>query len=181
VSIERCGACQGDGFVYETCGCREAICPHTPMRGDGTEPAAGIYHKFWVRRTDGSSRDGGKHAACDYFVLDWEHDKFAPAAALAYADACASESPDLALDLRARVQECRSRLGRVAPARETAEERAARIAACPHDAPLIRESCFPGVPVDQAIQILFWCPKCLGDSSVAGRIGSDEELRRMLA
>ena len=60
----------------------------------------GIYRKFLVSRTDGSSRVGGKHEHCAYFVLDWEHDPFAVAAALAYADACEATHPALAADLR---------------------------------------------------------------------------------
>lgn len=62
----------------------------------------GLYRKFVVERADGSSRTGGKHEYCDYFVLDWVHDKFARAAALAYADACEAEYPQLARDLRDR-------------------------------------------------------------------------------
>ncbi len=105
--IKPCKACGGDGFTYESCGCREAMCPHEPFFGDGTDPRDGIYHKFWVRRTDGSSRDGGKHAECEYFVLDWDHDPYAPAAALAYADACEQAHPDLAIDLRERARRAR--------------------------------------------------------------------------
>lgn len=62
----------------------------------------GIYGKFVVTRVDGSSREGGKHEHCDYFVLDWKHDKFAVPAARAYADACEAEYPALADDLRKR-------------------------------------------------------------------------------
>lgn len=65
------------------------------------EKQAGIYRKFRVERTDGSSGPGGKHERCEFFVLDWEHDKFAVPAALAYADACEQEFPELARDLRA--------------------------------------------------------------------------------
>jgi len=77
--------------------------------GDATDvtPAArpepaGLYRKFTVERTNGSSGPGGKHEHCDYFVLDWAHDKFAVAATLAYAKACEAEYPDLARDLRER-------------------------------------------------------------------------------
>jgi hypothetical protein len=63
---------------------------------------AGLYRKFSVERTDGSSEPGGKHEHCNYFVLDWAHDKYARAAALAYATACEAEYPDLARDLRDR-------------------------------------------------------------------------------
>lgn len=35
----------------------------------------GLYQKFIVYRTDGTSEKGGKHAGCDYFVLDIDHDE----------------------------------------------------------------------------------------------------------
>ena len=57
--------------------------------------------KYRVERTDGSSAVGQKHANCAYYVLDLEHDKFARPALLAYADACESEYPLLAKDIRA--------------------------------------------------------------------------------
>lgn len=67
---------------------------------DGTKPAPGIYRKFTVMRTDGSSEPGHKHEHCHYFVLDWIHDRYAVPAALAYAAACEAEYPELARDLR---------------------------------------------------------------------------------
>jgi len=109
--IEPCDACDGDGFVRRQCGCREAMCPHEPFFGHATDPRPGLYAKFWVRRTDGSSQDGGKHAECDYFVLDWIHDPFAIPAALAYAKACEAEYPDLAADIRERAKEAAARWG----------------------------------------------------------------------
>lgn len=60
----------------------------------------GLYQKYVVKRTDGSHRKGKKHEGCTYFVLDTIHDKFATAALLAYADACAEEFPVLAKDIR---------------------------------------------------------------------------------
>lgn len=57
-------------------------------------------NKYRVERTDGSTKPGGKHAACEYYVLDFQHDKFAKPALVAYADACAAEFPLLAADLR---------------------------------------------------------------------------------
>lgn len=59
----------------------------------------GIYNKFMVVRTDGQSAPNQKHEKCDYFVLDLTHDKFARAAILAYAKACAAEYPALSKDL----------------------------------------------------------------------------------
>lgn len=61
----------------------------------------GVYRKFKVERVDGSSAVGGKRHFCAYFVLDWQHDPFAIPAARAYADACESQYPALAEDLRA--------------------------------------------------------------------------------
>lgn len=60
----------------------------------------GLYEKYKVERTDGSSAPGGKHSGCPYFVLDLEHDKHARAALRAYADSCAKQYPELAEDLR---------------------------------------------------------------------------------
>jgi hypothetical protein len=60
----------------------------------------GLYKKFEITRTDGSSAPGGKHHGCRYFVLDLTHDPFARAAIGAYADACEGEYPALADDLR---------------------------------------------------------------------------------
>jgi hypothetical protein len=62
---------------------------------------AGISRKYDVQRTDGSSGPGGKHESCAYFVLDLEHDEFAPAALEAYAKACRKTHPELAKDLEA--------------------------------------------------------------------------------
>jgi hypothetical protein len=53
----------------------------------------GIYKKYNVRRTDGSSAPGKKHEKCTYFVIDIEHDAFA------YAKACAASHPQLHDDL----------------------------------------------------------------------------------
>ena len=64
--------------------------------GDKTR---GLFHKFNIERTDGTSGPGGKHNGCDYFVLDLTHDKHAPAAIKAYADSCREEYPLLAADL----------------------------------------------------------------------------------
>lgn len=45
----------------------------------------GLYAKFTVERTDGSSAPGAKHHDCRYFVLDLNHDSHAIPAILAYA------------------------------------------------------------------------------------------------
>ena len=68
--------------------------------GDRTR---GLYSKFEVCRTDGSSEPGGKHHGCEYFVLDLTHDKHAAAALRAYAASCATEYPLLSADLLAGI------------------------------------------------------------------------------
>lgn len=68
------------------------------MRGE-KDKAMGIYDKYNVTRTDGSSGPGGKHEGCYYFVLDIDHDQFAIPALEAYAAACATDFPALASDL----------------------------------------------------------------------------------
>lgn len=61
----------------------------------------GIFHKFNVARTDGSSEPGGKHESCFYFVLDCDHDPHAIPAILAYAESCERDGyEELAADLR---------------------------------------------------------------------------------
>lgn len=60
----------------------------------------GLYDKFTVTRTDGSSEEGGKHYNCRYFVLDLDHDPHAKAALLAYADSCEAEYSVLAVEIR---------------------------------------------------------------------------------
>ena len=69
----------------------------------------GLYRKFLVSRTDGSSRVGGNHETCAYFVLDWHHDPFAVPAARAYADACEATLPHLAADLRSHARDAELR------------------------------------------------------------------------
>jgi hypothetical protein len=67
-----------------------------------SDKSRGLYRKFNVERTDGTSAQGAKHHGCEYFVLDTTHDKFAAAALAAYANACEREYPLLAADLRSR-------------------------------------------------------------------------------
>ena len=65
----------------------------------------GLYRKFNVSRVDGSDGPGGKHHGCAYFVLDRTHDKYAHAALVAYANACAAEYPVMAEELRRPLHE----------------------------------------------------------------------------
>lgn len=73
---------------------------HFPQR-DQSKPTEqqGVFQKFDVRRTDGSSAPGGKHHDCRYFVLDVDHDALAKPALRAYATACAVTHPDLSADM----------------------------------------------------------------------------------
>lgn len=70
--------------------------------GDKTR---GIYPKFNVNRSDGSSEPGGKHGNCFYFVLDCMHDPHAEAALKAYIESCRLEYPFLARDLEVALDE----------------------------------------------------------------------------
>lgn len=73
--------------------------PPPPSTTSVDKTKRGLYRKFNVSRTDGSSESGGKHDGCNYFVLDVTHDKYAGAALRAYADSCVAEYPLLAADL----------------------------------------------------------------------------------
>jgi hypothetical protein len=64
--------------------------------GDKTR---GLYDKFIVERTDGTSATGKKHDGCEYFVLDMTHDPHALPALAAYIRSCETEFPLLAADL----------------------------------------------------------------------------------
>lgn len=75
----------------------------TRLRAQGGDHAPdrerGIYHKFDVTRTDGTSEPGKKHDGCFYFVLDLDHDPHARPAIQAYAISCRADYPRLADDL----------------------------------------------------------------------------------
>ena len=60
------------------------------------DSARGLYNKFDVTRSDGTSSIGGKHYGCRYFVLDVDHDPHTDAALRAYAESCKEEYPLLA-------------------------------------------------------------------------------------
>lgn len=70
-----------------------------------SDEAKGLYRKYEIVRTDGSSAEGGKHEDCRYFVLDLDHDEHAMRALAAYADSCEPEYPLLAADLRLIVRD----------------------------------------------------------------------------
>jgi len=60
----------------------------------------GLYEKYEVRRKDGRTAHGEKHALCCFFVLDLDCDPHSTAAIRAYADSCEADYPLLARDLR---------------------------------------------------------------------------------
>lgn len=64
------------------------------------EQKIGLYGKYVITRTDGTSAPGQKHEKCRYFALDLVHDPFAKPAILAYAKACEKTHAVLAQDLR---------------------------------------------------------------------------------
>ena len=66
---------------------------------DTHDPNRGVYKKFEVTRTDGSSAEGGKHHGCRYFVLDLDHDPHARAAMEAYAKSVRKTHPKLYADI----------------------------------------------------------------------------------
>jgi hypothetical protein len=86
---------------FPFCGCGG---PDPLPERDTSKPAEaqGLFRKFDVRRTDGSDKPGGKHAGCEYFVLDVDHDPHARAALTAYAEAVKATHPMLAADMRER-------------------------------------------------------------------------------
>lgn len=98
---------------------------------DPSRPAEqqGLFRKFDVRRTDGSSEPGGKHHGCRYFVLDLTHDQHAPAAMRAYATACRATHPHLADDIEAE-------FGLVITAADGQDKRLSPCAFCGADARL---------------------------------------------
>jgi hypothetical protein len=72
----------------------------------------GLYTKYNVSRTDGSSEPGGKHEKCRYFVLDLDCDPLAIPGAIAYAIAARKEGYEvLADDLIQVAEELRQKLG----------------------------------------------------------------------
>ena len=60
----------------------------------------GYYRKYSVKRLKDKTK---KHARCEYFVLDLNHDTHALAALRAYAKSCEAEFPELAADLFRKV------------------------------------------------------------------------------
>ena len=74
------------------------------MNIDVGDRVRGLYQKYIVKRVDGSSKKGGRHAECEYFVMDINHDPLARYALAAYVEACQLAYPELAKDLRRKIQ-----------------------------------------------------------------------------
>lgn len=72
------------------------------MKNQASDSERGLYRKYRVQRLGDRA---GKHAHCEYYVLDLQHDKFSGAALAAYADACEAEYPQLAADLRKKMRD----------------------------------------------------------------------------
>lgn len=71
-----------------------------PVPQSDPDAKRGLFdNKYRVERVDPT----GKHQHCFYFVLDTTHDKFWIPAMTAYANACESEYPLLARDIRERL------------------------------------------------------------------------------
>lgn len=93
-----------------TCTCRanplRSATSASPLDCDADDDTkTGLRRKFLVMRADGSSLPGGKHHGCQHFVLDLNHDPYAAPTLRAYAYACGTSHPALAVDLNARADE----------------------------------------------------------------------------
>lgn len=99
------GAHDGLRFCTLACGTNGRPLNQAAPPVDEAKPdePKGLYRKFTVERSDGSSGHGKKHEHCEYFVLDWMHDKFAVPAMRAYAAACEADFPELAKDIRDQI------------------------------------------------------------------------------
>jgi len=67
------------------------------------QSAEGWFRKYTIRRIDGADLPGQKHDGCTLFVLDLTHDPCARIAALDYARQIERTKPNLAADIRYRV------------------------------------------------------------------------------
>lgn len=93
------------------------------------ERRRGLYQKYRVTRVDGTDAPGEKHSRCQYIVLDATHDRNAPPAIQAYADAVRADGYHaLADDLDSLSFEASARLRPEPSAREWMDaEHAVRI------------------------------------------------------
>lgn len=66
---------------------------------------AGLINKFTVYRNDGKDKPGGPKENAQYFVLDYVNDPLARFALLRYASVCEHDYPELAKDIRDKLNE----------------------------------------------------------------------------
>lgn len=92
--LERCAQ-------FPSCGCdvSDPLSERDPFR---THEKQGLFRKYEVKRIDGTDQGSGKHAGCEYFVLDISHDRHARAALTAYALSALGTNCNLARDMAAR-------------------------------------------------------------------------------
>jgi len=86
-----------------------------------SDPSRGLYCKYRVERTDGTSNPGGKHHGCEYFVLDVSCDPHAVSALNGYIQSCEASYPLLARDLKQML--IRTRIKQEEPTDETMSTR----------------------------------------------------------
>jgi hypothetical protein len=89
---------QGAHGVLPSQRARESLMLKSPAE-EKPDTDRGLYEKYRIERTDGTSAPGQKHHGCEHFVLDLDHDPHALAALRAYAMSCAKLFPSLAADL----------------------------------------------------------------------------------
>lgn len=81
----------------------------------------GLYQKYRIERTDGSSGPGRKHENCEYFILDLTHDPHAVTALERYAESVSHANPTLYDDLNDKLARL-SRHRRCVPIRKRGDQ-----------------------------------------------------------
>lgn len=98
-SVGTCKVCGRKGPLYDPCpNCvTEQEAKNVATAAKPEDRHHGAYKRYDVKRLGDPE---GKHASCEHFVLDLDHDPYASKALEAYATACSSENPALAADIR---------------------------------------------------------------------------------
>jgi hypothetical protein len=82
----------------------------------------GLYSKYGIRRLDGSTEPGKKHAKCDFFVLDITHDPHAAPAIFSYARSAGADGyTQLEKDLYSKIQPFIKKLNEMAENDDSAD------------------------------------------------------------
>lgn len=113
--LELCSSCEHDvrAFLEKNLEDANGLLEEQAESQDPEKQRGLNGRKYNVVRSDGSSaayssstprQPPGKHAGCEYFVLDLMHDKFWAPALSVYADRCAADFPLLAADIRTKIQ-----------------------------------------------------------------------------